>query len=111
MISPLGKYVRAARGLGGLAVHSVERVPSVQLEEGVLEETLYCFADGAIVRYRVEQDKGNFDYPPENVYVPSEISYCVLVQPENACIEPAVKRFNNACRHLFWLKMQGQFEE
>ncbi len=57
----LGLYVRAAHGLGGVAVITKEDTPSEQLSDGVLDETVYRFADGAVLRYRMEQDDGNFD--------------------------------------------------
>ena len=103
----LGLYVRAAHGLGGVAVITEEDTPPEQLSDGVLDETVYRFADGAVLRYRMEQDDGNFDIEPEAAAcLPCEISYQVLKHPEHGRITPERKRFTDSCRHLFWLKMQ-----
>ncbi|WP_416189077.1 hypothetical protein ACM67B_07310 [Neisseria sp. CCUG17229] len=105
----LGGYVRAAHGLGGVAVITKEDTPSEQLSDGVLDETMYRFVDGAVLRYRMEQDEGNFDIEPDMAAcLPCEISYQVLKHPEHGRITPERKRFTDSCRHLFWLKMQKQ---
>ncbi|PJO77807.1 hypothetical protein GJV52_09785 [Neisseria brasiliensis] len=106
---PLGRYVRAAHGLGDVAVITKEDTLSEKLSDGVLDETMYRFVDGAMLRYRVEQDEGNFDIEPEAAAcLPCEISYQVLKHPEHGRITPERKRFTDSCRHLFWLKMQKQ---
>lgn len=106
---PLGLYARAAHGLGGVALIAKEDTPSEKLSDGVLDETVYHFADGALLRCSMEQDEGNFDAEPNAVTcLPCEISYQVLAHPEYGRIKPEHKRFTDYCRHLFWLKMQKQ---
>ncbi len=59
-----------------MAVITKEDTPSEQLSDGVLDETVYRFADGAVLRYRMEQDEGNFDIEPDAAAcLPCEISY------------------------------------
>lgn len=106
---PLGRYVRAAHGLGGAELVSKTDTPSENLSDGISDETVYRFADGTVLRYALEQDEGNFDFTAEQAAcLPCEISYQVLSHPHQGRIEPERKRFNNNCRHLFWLKMQQQ---
>lgn len=106
---PLGLYVRALHGLGGVTCISQTHTPSEKRAEGVIDETVYRFSDGAVVRYSLEQDEGNFDFSAESsACLPCEINYQVLEHPGHGKISPERKRFHNSCRHLFWLKMQKQ---
>lgn len=111
MERPLGLYVRAAHRLGGIELVSQQDTPSDALSDGLLDETFYYFADGTILRYRMEQDEGNFDPDPDAATcLPCEISYQILQHPAQDKIVPKRKRFTDQCRHLFWLKMQKPTE-
>ncbi|WP_416192412.1 hypothetical protein [Neisseria sp. CCUG12390] len=106
---PLGRYVRAAHGLGGAELVSKSDTPSENLSDGLTAETVYRFADGTVLRYALEQDEGNFDFSlGESACLPCEISYQVLQHPPHGKITPERKRFGDNCRRLFWLKMQKQ---
>lgn len=105
----LGAYARAAaKAAAEPELLAAESVPQAELEEGVLEETRYTFADGTRLRLRIEQDEGNFELSPEAAAcLPHEISYVVEQHPPHGRIEPARKTFANECRYLFWLKAQA----
>lgn len=109
MTLALGRYARAAaKAAAEPELLAAESVPTENLEEGVLADTRYTFADGTRLRLRIEQDEGNFDFSPEaSACLPHEISYVVEQHPPHGCIEPARKTFANECRYLFWLKAQA----
>nr|WP_294864507.1 hypothetical protein [uncultured Pseudogulbenkiania sp.] len=100
----LATYVGAIFGLPSpVSIIEFSTTQDMWLDQGIevrLEQTIYRFDNGVVIRHEIEQD----EFPSELACAECLISYEIIEQVPGKEITPASKRFDNTCQESFWLK-------